>query len=150
MLAKSLKFSIKLKVKKNEFGCSFNETTKSMTGFCNLLYRGKVDLAGFPCDTYYSAFQFVDPTAIYYMFGFRLISVNPSVEKEVNFTLNPSLLVGVLCICVIMAILMIISERINGGNYFNRYFRVVFDILSILFLEAIRFRNIRMNHLIIL
>ena len=45
---------------------------------------------------------------------------------------------------------MIISERINGGNYFHRYIIAVFDILSILFLEAFTLREARMSQLIII
>ena len=82
---KSLNFSINLIFdfpnKNNR--CMFRDTEAiHLGGFCEMLYRKEVELAGFPIDIKCANYQFLDPTAIYHLVHNRLISVNPQSKRS--------------------------------------------------------------------
>ena len=149
-LAKSLNFTLKLVVPNDRKSCSYDKKNNSWLGYCKTLEKREVDLAGFPVGIDYGNFHVADPTGVYRINSNRLISVKPAVKKEVKIKGNQSLLIMMLVLCIIFISLMIVNKHIQGGHNLNSYFLAAFHIISILFLEAIRFRNLHQGYLIIL
>ena len=148
-LAKLLNFRIKLVISKSKKPCFLNLAATHPTSYCKQLYRKEVELAGFPQAIRFRGYQFLDPTGIYHVIHNRLISVKPVVNKEPGFRINTTLCIVLIVICINFAFLTVLAAQVCGENNVNDNVGSIFQVLSALFLEAVRYRSLRLSNMII-
>ena len=140
-LAKYLRFTPVL-VEPSGFSC-VNPYTRTITGFCRMLMKNQVQMAGFPYAMSSRFYKFFDPTAIYREGTVCIISVRPPVKKEWNSllkSLQASIFLGIFVTLFLVSVVVWIGYKnysINGDIFQQSFF----DSFGILCLEAIRCKN---------
>ena len=149
-LAKAMNFKIALRIPKDGISCYYDPRKQYLTGFCEMLYDREVDLAGFPTGFTSSLNYFLDPTGTYHMVQNRIISLTPEVEEATTFNVNATFLLAVLVLFVLISILSIIILRFYGMDTINDYVHIVFQTLSIVLLESVTYKNLRISAQIVI
>ena len=149
-LADAMNFKVLIVEPSDGTTCLYNFQTKSLTGFCEMLCTKNVDLAGFPIRIDYLNFHFLDPSSINVITYKSLISANPETIEDINFAVNPKLISAILVIYILSSCLGIAIQRIYGRNNLNTYVLTAIQIYSILFMKAVRFRNLRTSQQVLL
>ena len=141
-LSKSLNFDFAIKTPKSKRVC-FTDTD-DLVGYCKMLDKKEVQLAGFPESIGEWSYHYFAPTAVYYIVTNVLISAKPVIEDSVTLTFDSAMLSAVLVLFFIVVFTLYIIERFSSNQNRRPFVSLLFDAFGIMFFESVPVRHLNL------
>ena len=148
-LSKSLNFEFTMKEPASEGNC-YSPYDWSYVGYCKMLLKKEVQLAGFPDVIEEWSYHHFEPTAVYYMTSSVLISANPHTEESVSLTFDSTTLSSIFALYVTIVFVMFLNDCFSANQNRRGLVNLFLDAFSILCLEAVKFRNVNAGRWILI
>ena len=149
-LSKSLNFKFVIKQPKDGKSCYVDNITKS-SGVCGMLVRNEADIAGFVAGIFDYNFPAVDPTGIYYISGRVIVSATPPLNTLwTSSSAAPIILILILLCYLVLSTIYCIIGRFWHHDPTAKYIHTLVLFFSILWLEAVRLKQLRSLQMMIL
>ena len=152
-LASSLDFNLVLTESVNKTTCMLRSKNRfEVVGFCKMLLKNEVQMAGFPIAFPYNLNLYLEKTAVYYTDHVYLISASPTFQKKWNTMLpviEPYILLLILVSYILVSIIIWLTH-ISLQDDAEGFYDVLFRAFAILCFESVRFRELRVSKQLIL
>ena len=113
------------------------------TGYCYLLFKGWVDIAGLPAIITYWNYHFFEPAGVYNIVYNRLVSAAPKQQSKTSIKVRSTLLVAVGTAYGSFVAISILMAFVDGERNLNNYIWILFEMFAILCLEGVQFGRMR-------
>ena len=122
----------------------------SYVGYCKMLLKKEVQMAGFPDVIEEWSYHHFEPTAVYFMTSSVLISANSHTEESVSLTFESTTLSAILASYFTIVFAMFVNDRFSGHQNRREFVNLLFDALSIMCFEAVKLRNVNAGRRILI
>ena len=121
-----------------------------LVGYCKMLISKEVDIAGLPGTLAWERFQYMHPTAAYYMASPVLVSANPPMDTKLSSPVDPYTLVMIPFSYLIYYHMHWTIGKFWYGDPTISYVNSAFLFFSIVNLEGVKMRKLKSSHMLII